>query len=95
MVILAPCEVSADADWLTLNCFGERGCQRLVDLGFRPAITRFGRTMAIRGIAKRLRRSMCGGRKMIAQVTADTRSTFIRERDGLAAATRANLLPRL
>ncbi|MBR0660205.1 hypothetical protein [Neoroseomonas oryzicola] len=94
-LILAAYEASADAYWLTFTCSGERGCQRLVDLGFRPAIARFGRTMTIRGIANRLRCSMCGGRKIVAQVTADTRGSFARDRDGPTPETRANLLPRL
>lgn len=84
----------ADAYWLTFSCAGEHGCHRLVDLGFRPAIARFGRSMTIRGIARRLRCSACGGRKVVAQVSADCRGASIRERDGPAPETRADLVSR-
>lgn len=84
----------ADAYWLTFSCVGEHGCQRLVDLGFRPAIARFGRSMTIRGIARRLRCSGCGGRKIVAQVSADCRGASVREREGVAPETRADLASR-
>jgi hypothetical protein len=83
----------ADDYWMTFSCAGEHGCHRLVDLGFRPAIARFGRVMTMRGIARRLRCSMCGGRKIVAQVSADCRGASIRERDGPAPETRADLGP--
>lgn len=84
----------ADTYWLTFSCAGEHGCHRLVDLGFRPAIARFGRTMTIRGIARRLRCSMCGGRKIVARVSADCRGASVRERDGVAPETRADFAAR-
>ncbi len=81
----------ADAYWLTFGCGGLHGCQRLVDLGIRPAIARFGRTMTVRGIARRLRCASCGGRTIGVQITADTRGSFTRERDGPAPETRVDL----
>jgi hypothetical protein len=78
----------ADAYWLTFGCEGAHGCQRRVDLGIRPAIERFGRGMTVRGIAKRLRCSACGGRNIRVQITADTRGSFARDRDGPAPETR-------
>ncbi|MBP0463136.1 hypothetical protein J5Y09_04375 [Roseomonas sp. PWR1] len=80
-----------DAYWLSFSCAGEQGCHRIVDLGIRPAIARFGRTMTIRGIARRLRCSECGGRTIIAQVSADCRGASARDRDGPAPQTLANL----
>jgi hypothetical protein len=80
----------ADAFWLTFGCDGLHGCQRRVVLGIRPAIARFGRTTTVRGIARRLRCSNCGGRNIGVQITADTRGTFTLERDGPAPETRAD-----
>ena len=45
--------------------------------------------LTVRGIAKRLQCSACGGRNIGVQITADTRGSFTRARDGLAPEARA------
>jgi hypothetical protein len=81
----------ADSYWLTFSCAGDRGCHRVVHIGVRPAIARFGSSATVRGIARRLRCSACGGRQIVPHLSADTRGAFVREQQGPAPETRADL----
>jgi hypothetical protein len=82
----------AETMWLSLSCCGERGCQRDVPLGIPAAVALVGPHCAVRGLARRLRCSACGGRDARVMLCADPCGHAVNA-NGARPETRATLSP--
>jgi hypothetical protein len=78
----------ADMDWFAAGC---PDCGWQAPIGVRAAIEIMGSGEATVGqLARRLRCGACGGRRVLIQIAADTRSADLRRRDGPPPETRAD-----
>jgi hypothetical protein len=82
---------SADSVWFSAGCDGLAGCGHAAPMGVRAAIRLMGPDATVRQLARRLRCSRCGGRRVGIVVAPDTRPPAVRESDGPRPETRAGL----
>jgi hypothetical protein len=88
-LMLAGLEANADFLWLSFCCAGREGCGKIRPLGIRPGIARFGATITIGSVVRRLRCD-CGAGRIQAQVCPDVRAPDTIKREGPHPSTRAD-----
>ncbi|MBR0653055.1 hypothetical protein GXW78_25590 [Roseomonas terrae] len=86
---LAGLEANADHLWLSFCCAGYSGCEKILHLGIRPGIVRFGAMATIGSIAQRTR-CICDNRRIQAQVCPDVRAADTIKREGPHPSTRGD-----
>jgi hypothetical protein len=83
---------SADSVWFSAGCDGLASCGHTAPIGILAAIRFMGTGEAtVLQLARRLRCSRCGGRRVGIVVQPDTRPPAARESDGPRPETRAGL----
>jgi hypothetical protein len=81
-----------DSVWFSAICGSATGCGHLAPISVLAAILRMGSGEAtLRQLAVRLRCSGCGGQQVSVTLQSDVRPSWIVQRDGPRAETRAGM----
>ena len=82
---------SADTVWFSAGCQGLASCGHSAPMGIRAAIRLMGPDATVRQLARRLRCSRCGNRRVGVTVHPDVRPAEAQAREGPRPETRAGL----